>query len=148
MLNRTVFCAVCLASFCFASFADEGTCLRCHKRNGNMEGVHGHLVSDVGCVRCHGDMDAHPRDKESGIRFGLTARTPVAEQNAICLECHGVARLRKADWTHDVHASRLACAACHALHPKADPMLGLKPVSRTQLCVDCHQPTENAEVRL
>ncbi|MBY5993584.1 cytochrome c3 family protein [Ferrimonas balearica] len=121
------------------AIASDESCLRCHKRNGTMEGVHGQIgANGLSCVRCHGEQDGHPRNKAALVYFGQDSKTPLAEQNAQCTTCHRDAKLREADWTHDVHRPVLPCASCHQLHPETDPMSTLDDAGRTQACVDCH----------
>ncbi|WP_246814517.1 cytochrome c3 family protein [Ferrimonas balearica] len=148
MMSRTlIFGLLAVVGLSGPAFASDDACMRCHKRNGTMEGLHGQIGSDgLSCVRCHGEQDGHPRNKEALVYFGEETKTPVAEQNANCVRCHSATKLRDADWTHDVHQAKLACAACHQLHPATDPMQGLSERARTQTCVECHSNMNPVEV--
>lgn len=148
-MSRTFFFALmAVLGLSGQAFASDDACMRCHKRNGTMEGRHSQIGSDgLSCVRCHGDQDGHPRNKQALVYFGQDSKTPVADQNAGCVRCHSASKLRQAEWTHDVHLTRLSCAACHQLHPADDPMQGLSERSRTQTCVDCHSSMTKVEVQ-
>ncbi len=148
-MSRTIFFALlAVLGLSGPAFASDDACMRCHKRNGTMEGRHSQIGSEgLSCTRCHGEQDGHPRNKAALTYFGKDSKTPAAEQNARCVRCHGAAKLRAAEWTHDVHVARLSCAACHQLHPATDPMQDLTERSRTQTCVACHSSMIPAEVK-
>ncbi|SHH94751.1 cytochrome c3 family protein [Ferrimonas marina] len=138
-LLKSAALALVFASVGTPALASDDACMRCHKRNGAMEGAHGNIgANGLSCVRCHGDQDGHPRNKEAMIYFGEGKKTDVVDQNQTCVRCHRPDKLRDADWTHDVHLNTLSCAACHQLHPSEDPMANLEKRERTALCVDCH----------
>ncbi|WP_299793461.1 nitrite reductase [uncultured Shewanella sp.] len=117
---------------------NQNTCMKCHKRNGTMFGLHGNNALAIECQSCHGERGKHPR-KGSIIRsFSHDSATPVGEQTTACLDCHDHEALALADWTHNVHADKVNCASCHQLHVEYDPMLTNTPQERSQLCRGCH----------
>lgn len=90
------------------------------------------------CETCHGAGSAHIGNvmgQKPAILFGANSPTPVADQNAVCLDCHdGGARM---NWTASQHHSAdLPCATCHTVHAIKDPVL----VKATQapVCFTCH----------
>lgn len=115
------------------------TCMKCHKRNGQMIGLHANSGLDIRCEDCHGEKGRHPK-KGSAIK-AFTADSPTAktDQVATCLTCHDHQELAIAHWTHNVHANNVGCGECHQLHPKNDPVLNLQGSQRSQLCVTCHR---------
>src|SRR5579864_8756584 len=69
-----------------------------------------------GCEACHGPGRAHVEaggGKETiPIRFGKDSKNSVAEQNAVCMDCH--ARGTHMFWKGSPHESRgIACVDCH-----------------------------------
>ncbi|WP_035384940.1 cytochrome c3 family protein [Ferrimonas futtsuensis] len=141
LISILVSCALMLGAQPLAQAAEDPSaqCLRCHKRNGTMEGVHASIGSKgLACTSCHGDKGQHPKNKTPVITFGPDSVTDVLVQNQRCARCHKPGKLRAGDWTHDVHQKVLSCAACHQLHPGQDPIRGIGETQRTQLCVDCH----------
>lgn len=121
---------------------NEGSCIKCHKRNGKIFGLHANDAMGLDCQSCHGEKGKHPRKPNSVVRFGIDAQTQVAKQVEVCMECHDPQLLSIADWTHDVHANKVACSGCHQLHLEVDPMIGLEPKQHSQLCRDCHAKKE------
>jgi DmsE family decaheme c-type cytochrome len=70
------------------------------------------------------------------INFGSDAETPVAEQNAICADCHqsqlGVG------WHGGMHESAdVSCSDCHSVHMAKDPVLDT--AQQPQVCFECHR---------
>lgn len=119
--------------------ASSDTCLKCHKRNGQMLGLHGNPGLAIVCQDCHGEKGNHPKKGASLNQFGIDSPLPAQQQAAVCLTCHDNETLADADWTHNVHAVRVGCAQCHQLHPESDPMLSLSRQQHSQLCVTCHK---------
>ncbi|SDI37071.1 cytochrome c-type protein NrfB [Ferrimonas sediminum] len=141
LLSILVSCALLAMAASPLQAANDASakCLRCHKKNGSMEGVHSTIGEQgLACTSCHGDQGSHPRKKAPVIEFGTDSQTEVALQNQRCARCHKPVKLRNADWTHDVHQDKVGCADCHQLHPHTDPISQLDEIGRTQLCVDCH----------
>jgi len=69
-----------------------------------------------GCESCHGPGRTHVEaggGKETiPIRFGKDSKNSVAEQNAVCMDCH--ARGTHLFWKGSPHESRgVACVDCH-----------------------------------
>lgn len=117
---------------------NKGSCIKCHKRNGKMLGLHGNDALALQCQNCHGEKGKHPRKPSSLVRFGVGTSTTLDKQREACMTCHDPQALSHAEWTHDVHANKLSCAACHELHRESDPMLMIEPKKRSQLCKKCH----------
>lgn len=117
---------------------NKGSCIKCHKRNGKMLGLHANNALGIQCQSCHGEKGKHPRKPSSLVRFGIESSTVLNEQREACMACHDHETLSHAEWTHDVHANQLSCAACHELHKESDPMLVIEPKKRSQLCKSCH----------
>ncbi|MFQ6372043.1 nitrite reductase [Shewanella sp. YIC-542] len=139
---------VCLLGYGFAGTANAETsttlkinsdpCVKCHKRNGTMHGVHGQDSKHFKCATCHGEKGNHPR-KPNNIRvFAPDAAIAPKDQNKTCLRCHRPEKLAAGEWTHTVHANKVSCAACHKLHPAEDPMTKAVGTEHSQLCRQCH----------
>ncbi|GLP95434.1 nitrite reductase [Paraferrimonas sedimenticola] len=118
---------------------DSSSCLKCHRKNGQMLGLHGAEGLDLHCQDCHGAKGKHPRGESALIDFGQQAEIDKVEQTKPCMKCHESEKLQRGHWTHDVHQNRLSCSACHLLHPEQDPVVTMSPEAITQLCVECHQ---------
>ncbi|QYJ85659.1 cytochrome c3 family protein [Shewanella mesophila] len=117
----------------------SNTCMKCHKRNGQLLGIHANPGLAIQCQDCHGEKGNHPKKGSPINTFGADSQMPVDVQVAICLTCHDHQALAEVEWTHNVHATKLACAQCHQLHPESDPMLTLDSKQHSQLCVTCHR---------
>ena len=92
------------------------------------------------CETCHGPSKAHltrlPDGSRPDVDFEFEGDTPVAEQNAVCLNCHSDgARFHWPGSTHQLEA--VACVNCHDIHTENDPVLALE--TQPQVCFDCHQ---------
>jgi DmsE family decaheme c-type cytochrome len=108
-----------------------------------------------GCESCHGPGRAHV---EAGggkdtipIRFGKDSPNSVAEQNAVCMDCHS--RGTHIFWKGSPHETRgIACVDCHQVkqgvhisvssdarysQPLTDNQ-GVK-LQQPELCLQCHQ---------
>ncbi|RTR39908.1 nitrite reductase [Shewanella canadensis] len=117
---------------------NQSSCMKCHKRNGAMFGLHANTALAIQCQSCHGQRGKHPRKGSNIRRFTSDSATPATEQAGTCLECHDHETLAMADWTHNVHADKISCASCHQLHVEYDPILGITTKERSQLCRGCH----------
>jgi len=130
------------------------TCLACHDEDPNLlalfRGKHG-VPSDpdspfghgqLQCEACHGPGDEHAgrvrrgQERPPVVRFGPDSETPVAEQNALCVNCH------QSDTGFAWHGSghddnSVACANCHVSHTENDPVLSA--TTQPEVCFDCHQ---------
>jgi len=108
-----------------------------------------------GCEACHGPGQAHV---EAGggkdnipIRFGKDSNNSVAEQNAICMDCHS--RGTHMFWKGSPHESRgIACVECHQVKQGMkvtgvsearynSPLTENRGLVKAQpeLCLQCHQ---------
>ncbi|MCE9679329.1 cytochrome c3 family protein [Shewanella sp. AS1] len=132
-----------LCSLAPSLMAEPGTnCIKCHKRNGQLVGIHGNQALGILCQDCHGEQGTHPKKESSINTFGADSQMTVTQRVAVCLTCHDHQALAEAEWTHNVHASQLGCGQCHQLHPEQDPILSMDDKQRSQLCVSCHQLTQ------
>jgi cytochrome c-type protein NrfB len=135
----------------FLRSADKA-CTDCHKEQSEgMHGKHGQATNPnnlkpVTCTNCHGlPSPQHREGVKDVMRFSHSLKDkksietyPIAEQNSVCMSCHEPGPLRDALWAHDVHATKLTCTSCHALHQTTEPMVGIPEKTRVKLCVDCH----------
>lgn len=128
-------------------------CLRCHDSPevaAIFETPHGRRgdarspFSEIGlqCEACHGPGNAHSGRVRPGqerppiMDFGSDEPTPIAEQNAVCLDCHrtsvGLA------WHASPHGGDdLACADCHRVHDSHDPVMSV--AAQPEVCYTCHK---------
>lgn len=127
-------------------WADDA-CLACHEDatvTPILAGPHGPLAhaTDAGCTGCHGPSEAHLKRPPRGERraspdvdFGRGTVTPIARQNAACIDCHqGETTLHW--WGSHHEAADVGCADCHRAHDARDPMLD--PATQVEACVGCH----------
>ncbi|MGI2261119.1 cytochrome c3 family protein [Shewanella sp. GXUN23E] len=119
----------------------KSPCMKCHKRNGNMQGIHAN-VQVVSCVDCHGEQEGHPRKASNLIAFN-SEETPAATQVEPCLKCHESSAIGDLEWTHNVHSNKVSCSRCHQLHPTDDPMKSITADDRAKLCRQCHQSKQD-----
>ncbi len=98
--------------------------------------------AEEACITCHGRSEAHVRKSGSGERaatdvvFDDDSATPVAERNAVCLDCHE-SGLRM-HWQGSQHeAEGVACTSCHDIHTSQDAVLAKKTQADT--CFGCHR---------
>ena len=100
----------------------------------------------LGCEACHGPSAAHAASAGAVrtspfISFTKRDPAPVAQRNAVCLECHtqGAAAL----WHGSTHDNRkVACVDCHAVHGGHQKLLAES--TQQQLCTRCHQQIKSA----
>lgn len=96
--------------------ADNRRCLVCHINFDEEELAVAHAKAGVGCVKCHGESNAHSSDEDN-----VTAPDtmfPKAKLNAACLKCHDKGKLS------EIHKPVLAgtepknryCTDCHGEH--------------------------------
>ncbi|GIU14750.1 nitrite reductase [Shewanella glacialipiscicola] len=116
----------------------DAACMKCHKRNGSMLGHHGQDTMKMSCSSCHGEKGDHPKKPNDLVVFSLQEGSELDKQLAVCRKCHTPKKLSAADWTHNVHAKKVPCAACHKLHSATDPMAEMTPKVRSELCSSCH----------
>lgn len=129
------------------------TCIRCHDQDSKFpvfsifKTKHASTTdprspfAQLQCETCHGPGSNHARrlrldEKRPYIRdFGPRSKTPVSEQNAVCLRCHE--NKARVGWQGSPHARNdVACADCHRIHAAHDPVF--RPATQTQVCVSCH----------
>ncbi|MDX1279609.1 cytochrome c3 family protein [Shewanella colwelliana] len=139
LITASIFCTLPTITLAAQTVNDTRTCLKCHKRNGQLHGVHASTALAIECQDCHGDKGSHPKKGSSINRFGANSPMSVTQQVTVCLSCHDPQTLANTEWTHNVHATRVSCTLCHQLHPEYDPMLSLDSKQHSQLCVTCHQ---------
>lgn len=98
--------------------------------------------ANLQCEGCHGAGGNHAaRIRRNEVRPPITnfghkeTQTPIAEQNAICANCH-VAEPGPG-WHGSVHENEsLSCADCHQVHAPADR--ALMRAEQAEVCYTCH----------
>jgi len=137
------------------AFSKKGadTCLKCHDEDNEypvlpiFKTKHGALndprspMAKLQCETCHGPVGDHKKKARKGKKkapiraFGAKAWTPVKEQNGVCLGCHN--NRNRMNWSGGVHENdSMACASCHVIHARQDPMRDGK--QQSQKCMSCH----------
>lgn len=137
------------------AYAEKGaeTCLKCHDTNEQVMAIQGtpHSVkgdprtpmANHACESCHGaspeHIASHPAKGEKkapvAIRFSGENISSVEERNAVCLTCHS--NSNRVNWHGSAHASNdVACATCHTIHAKKDPVL--VKLTQPEKCFTCH----------
>jgi len=100
--------------------ADNSRCLVCHANYEKEEMAAAHAKADIGCVKCHGESDAHIADESwasggNGTPPGIIY--PPEKVNPSCIACH---ELRKTDPDCKCDFPRLpekkSCTDCHGKH--------------------------------
>ena len=131
------------ADSCFACHDDQVTLAIFRTRHAvpsDPNGPFGH--GQLQCEACHGPSGDHAgrvrrgQERPPAIGFGSDSATPVAKQNALCMDCH------QADTGTAWHASghdleAVACADCHQSHSARDPVMFT--ASQPEVCFDCHR---------
>lgn len=91
--------------------ADNFLCLDCHLNYGFDPFAEGHRKAGIGCVRCHGESEAHLEDEEA---TNAPDRMYAKERiDASCLGCHALAQLRS---SCVIDANKRVCTDCHDTH--------------------------------
>lgn len=134
---------VCLVSFSPANAENDPTaapinqhaCLKCHKRNGMMLGIHARQPQ-LNCTSCHGEQGKHPRKPNNLQLFSAKDSRAPLTTNGACYHCHQPSQLGAKVWFHNPHAKQLYCWQCHQLHTAQDPAL---TAPSSELCRRCHQ---------
>ena len=128
------------------------TCLECHDEAPTVlilntphaqSGDSNTPFASHACESCHGASPEHMRKVEGetvpplpAITFGIKSKTPVAEQNAVCLDCHESGM--RINWDGSEHdAADTTCVSCHAVHAHKDPALVKK--EQPEVCYECHK---------
>ena len=129
------------------------TCFQCHDDQtvlavfrtkhavpGDPNSPFGH--GQLQCEACHGPGGDHAGRVRRGQErppipaFASNTTTPIAEQNAYCVECHlGDTGFAWHGSTHDDNT--VACSDCHTMHVERDPVLATS--TQAEVCFDCHQ---------
>jgi DmsE family decaheme c-type cytochrome len=133
------------------SAAGADTCLGCHNSDAMLaifRTAHGQQtdpaapMAHLQCEACHGPGGEHAGRRrttaghEPVIVFGSEAETAMADQDAICMDCHqGDVHLA---WAGSVHErNETGCVGCHSVHTTTDPIL--LRAEQNQTCFGCHQ---------
>ncbi len=96
----------------------------------------------LACENCHGPGQAHVEaggGKGVGgmISFAKDDPTPVAERNAVCLECHQMKD--RLFWQGSPHDSRdVACTNCHVVMKDVSDRAALAKPTVVEVCRQCH----------
>ena len=135
-----------------AALSEQGadTCLGCHNSESMLvifRTPHGQQadpeapMADLQCEACHGPGGAHSGKRrttaahEPVLVFGANAETAIADQDAICMDCHqGDVHLA---WAGSVHErNETGCVGCHSVHSAFDP--ATVRAEQNNMCFDCH----------
>jgi DmsE family decaheme c-type cytochrome len=149
-----------------AALKQDAVCTGCHDENDNKpvlsiyqtkHGVRGDARTPT-CQSCHGNSAKHVAGAKPGelpkggpsrpapeiIFKTSTAHFPAtdaATQSEACATCHKGGK--RVHWEGSQHQARgVPCAACHAVHTKADPVLS--KATQPEACYACHK-TERAQ---
>jgi DmsE family decaheme c-type cytochrome len=137
-----------------ATYVGEAVCIACHAVQ-NKQFTHTqhaaifrqnpkNELQQRSCEACHGPglnhlkNPADPANRPSLIGFTKEWGTPVAQQNAQCLQCHtgGNAML----WSSSAHGrNEIACSDCHNPMAKVSATGLLKKTTINDTCYTCHQ---------
>ncbi len=123
----------------------SGLCLGCHadKKAADIKGkVHSPAVRD--CVKCH---DPHASDNKNQLLKPVSGDTKEAN---LCLTCHNVGMdIPKGGSRHA--ALDMGCDTCHVTHKTGEPGKREFDFHLTKdapaLCLDCHDPKDEAIVK-
>jgi DmsE family decaheme c-type cytochrome len=137
-----------------ASYVGEAVCIACHATQNKQftHTVHANVFrlnpkgekEALSCEACHGPGSNHlkdpanPANRTALVGFTKEWGTPVAQQTAMCLECHkGGQRMH---WTGSPHAANdLSCSDCHNPMAKVSSSGLLKKESINETCLTCHK---------
>jgi len=100
--------------------ADNDRCFVCHINYATEPIAANHARQNIGCVRCHGDSDAHIADESWGSGGNGTAPDimyPREKINAACLGCHSKEKIDTAQHQPMFSGSDpKVCTDCHGKH--------------------------------
>ncbi len=135
-----------------AAYAGNAACADCHKKEiaqfattsmGKVINARPRTEHEkLGCESCHGPAKQHVESggEERGalIYFSRKTKTPVAERNATCLNCHE--KTARTMWAGSTHEARnVACTDCHTvMHAEAEKA-ELKKATVLATCGNCHR---------
>lgn len=142
-------------------YAGSKVCQQCHQPSADafaktimgklfLEHPGANEVAKRGCEGCHGPSAKHAesggQDHTGQIRFGKTSKNPVAERNAVCLQCHEKAA--RMFWQGSTHESRdVACTNCHNVMSDVSERGGLKRPTVLATCAQCHLQRASQQLR-
>jgi len=139
-------------------FSAEGadTCLGCHNGEDMLaifRTPHGQQVdpksplAQLQCENCHGAGAGHSGRRtihQPVIAFGPDAETLIADQNAVCMDCHqGDISLAWAGSMHERNDT--GCASCHSVHTIRDPV-GMQ-AGQAEVCFACHRQQQTDSMK-
>jgi DmsE family decaheme c-type cytochrome len=109
-----------------------------HAHRGNKASPFG--AGGLQCEACHGPGGRHSTkgsDKKQSINsLKPNSFLPVAERNAVCLQCHE--NRSRTGWHVAAHErGALACTDCHRLHVERDAVL--TKGDQAEVCYSCHK---------
>lgn len=131
------------------------TCLKCHDeffdkypvleifftKHGDRQNPRSPMAQ-LQCESCHGPGRAHATEPKAGEKrapifvFGKKSKSPVGEQNAVCMQCHTSGN--RMAWHGSAHQSQnMGCFDCHTIHKKKDPVLSV--ANQSEVCLACHK---------
>ncbi len=137
-----------------ATYVGEAVCVACHQTQNKQftHTVHANAfrlnpkndLQKHSCEACHGPGSNHlkdpisPSNRVSLIGYTKEWGTPVAQQTAMCMNCHeGGQRMF---WQGSPHASnQLSCSDCHNPMAKVSATGLLKKQTINETCYTCHQ---------
>ncbi len=134
------------------SYLGDAVCQACHENvlEHYNQTIHAKVFTPAGaraarmrqgCEGCHGPAGAHVvaagGSFEGMVRFRLDGSEKVADQNAVCMECHEGGR--RVYWEGSEHESAdVACGTCHHVM-QARSRAGMLAAEReTETCAQCH----------
>ncbi len=129
-----------------ANYVGSKVCFECHLDVARVwaEVAHSQWMLDEklpthlqGCEACHGPGGLHLVSRPGNIV--AWGKVSVADQNAICLQCHKTVTAEK--WNASPHGSGKpyapSCTTCHEVHQPVKQRWMLKDTTN-KLCVRCH----------
>ncbi len=156
-----LFCAPSTTSAQAASgYAGSAACVECHRKEtatfaattkGTLFMKHPETAREkLGCEGCHGPARQHAESggEERGglITFNGTNPSPVADRNAVCLQCHE--KTARMMWKGSAHELRdVACTDCHTVMQQVSERGNLKKVSVLETCGSCHPERKSQQLR-
>lgn len=140
-----------------AGYAGSASCVDCHKKEAASFSATGkgqlflnHPRNDhesLGCEVCHGPTKEHVEsgadDRGGMITFNGKHPSPVAVQNAQCLQCHE--KTARMLWQGSAHESHdVACTDCHTVMHAESERANLRKPTVLETCGRCH-PQQKAK---
>lgn len=143
-----------------AGYAGSASCVDCHQKESAQFGATAkgqlflkHARNDheaLGCEVCHGPAKQHVEsgaDERGGlITFNGKHPSPVAEQNAQCLQCHE--KTARMLWKGSAHESHdVACTDCHTVMHTESERANLKKPTVLETCGRCHASEKTKQMQ-